>query len=82
MDVVHPGKGFTTSCRHHFHENCIVTWFLESNVCPVCRADQDNKFVTFKKQVQERTAEMYMEVIEGLEEDLILARRRRAQRAE
>lgn len=82
MDVIHHGKGFTTSCRHHFHENCLVTWFLESNVCPVCRASQDNKYVTFKRQVQERTAEMYMEVIEGLEEDLMRARRRRAQRAE
>ena len=82
MDVIQPGTGLVTSCRHHFHENCLVTWFLESDVCPVCRATQDNKFVSFKKQVQERTAELYMDVLVGLEADLARARRRRAQRAE
>ena len=82
MDSIQPGKGLVTSCHHHFHEQCLLLWFVESNVCPVCRAEQDNKFTNFKKQIQDRTAELYMEVIDGLEEDLMRARRRRAQRAE
>lgn len=82
MEVIQPGKVFVTSCRHHFHESCLLTWFVESNICPVCRTEQDNKFVMFKKQIQDRTSAMYMEVIDGLEEDLVRARRRRVQRTE
>lgn len=83
MEQVQNGRGdLVTSCHHHFHEHCLLQWYLESDVCPVCRTEQTNKFIDFKKHIQERTAEMYLEVIDGLEIDLARFRRRRAQRAE
>lgn len=27
----------TINCSHHFHINCIDTWFLENKKCPICR---------------------------------------------
>lgn len=27
----------TTSCQHHFHEDCVMDWFQTSNQCPICR---------------------------------------------
>ena len=28
-------------CDHYFDAACIYTWFLESNTCPLCKADPD-----------------------------------------
>ncbi|CAN5951319.1 unnamed protein product, partial [Sphagnum jensenii] len=26
-----------TSCDHHFHTKCIITWLCQSSTCPYCR---------------------------------------------
>jgi len=26
-----------TGCRHRFHENCLLSWFMQNANCPVCR---------------------------------------------
>merc|ERR1712224_1190271 len=27
------------SCRHRFHEPCLLEWLMKSHKCPVCRVD-------------------------------------------
>ena len=27
----------TLDCSHFYHENCIITWFKQKNVCPLCK---------------------------------------------
>lgn len=27
----------TTSCQHHFHEDCVMDWFETRDQCPICR---------------------------------------------
>lgn len=26
-------------CYHHFHQGCIVQWFMTNHVCPICRTE-------------------------------------------
>lgn len=30
---------FTTSCKHNFHNKCMVPWMLTHNTCPCCRRE-------------------------------------------
>ena len=32
-------KVFFLPCQHHFHIECIMTWFKTNHVCPNCRYD-------------------------------------------
>ncbi len=32
----------TLKCKHHFHINCIDTWFIENKQCPQCRYNLDD----------------------------------------
>jgi hypothetical protein len=85
MEVIHFGKGdLTTSCRHHFHEECMLKWFIQDSTCPVCRSRQENKYTAFRDEIRDNMSGIYMEVINTLEDDLRQARRaaRRARRAE
>lgn len=84
MELIHFGKGdLATSCRHHFHEECMLKWFIEESTCPVCRTPQVNKYTAFRDEIRDNMSGIYMEVINTLEDDLRQARRaRRARRAE
>ena len=33
----------TLNCNHHYHRNCINTWLVEQNNCPLCRAPQTTR---------------------------------------
>ena len=33
----------TLNCDHHYHRNCINTWLVEQNNCPLCRAPQTTR---------------------------------------
>ena len=59
------------ACRHVFHAPCIASWFVTSNVCPVCRADQSaDPLIEFKNQVEESVRTVYQDAIHSLEDDV------------
>ena len=33
------GSNFTTNCKHHFCNECITSWLLLHNNCPICRKE-------------------------------------------
>jgi len=33
-----------TSCGHHFHTDCLATWFRMASSCPTCRCDLSSRF--------------------------------------
>ena len=30
-------KRIELSCKHIYHDNCIIAWFLQKNSCPLCK---------------------------------------------
>jgi len=55
-------------CGHSFHTDCILGWFKESDVCPICRADnKDDILIKFKHDIQENMREKYRDAIRSLE---------------
>lgn len=67
----------TTTCRHTFHKECIITWYEQSDECPVCRAEQMNDpIIIFKQHVKASMEETYMNAIRSLETDVQRLRRR------
>lgn len=70
-------KRYPMSCNHSFHEECILRWYHESNVCPVCRAEQtDDKYIIFKRALEDIIGERYANAIRSLEGDVLRLRRR------
>jgi len=68
---------YPTNCMHIFHEQCITQWYLHSDVCPVCRATQDaDKFVVFKKALDDIVGERYADAIRTLEAENMRLRHR------
>ncbi len=66
-----------TTCGHSFHKKCILTWFVCSDECPVCRHEEaDDPMIIFKHGVHERMSGNYLDAIRSLEEDLGRYRRR------
>ena len=37
MDYGDKDRCIQLPCGHHFHPNCIMTWFSENDTCPLCR---------------------------------------------
>jgi hypothetical protein len=66
-----------TTCGHVFHSECILTWFISSDECPVCRHEESTEpVIIFKHSVHERMAQNYMDTIRSLEDDVTRYRRR------
>lgn len=34
-----PVEAITLPCKHSFHVDCIRSWLLTNNICPLCRED-------------------------------------------
>ena len=54
-------------CSHQFHQDCISTWLLEHNTCPLCRKEQyeinKSKYSTFHTSFIFEKDESYSEYI-------------------
>ena len=74
FEAVHK-NGMTLPCNHSFHKKCIMTWYVESDVCPVCREKQDDDIMDFKKKVEDKMRSIYKDAIES--SDLEIRRLRR-----
>lgn len=61
----------TLTCKHTFHTNCILKWFVENNTCPVCRVPQPNdEFVVFGNMVADNIRAKYRDAILSLENEI------------
>jgi hypothetical protein len=52
-----------------------MTWYVESDICPVCRETQDDEILNFKKKVEEKMRNVYKDAIDS--SDLEIRRLRR-----
>lgn len=65
------------TCGHAFHTECIMHWFRMSNVCPVCRVEQnEDPLIVFKNVVEDEMRRRYTDAIQSLERQLTQYRRR------
>jgi len=68
---------YPISCSHTFHEECLVQWFVHSDVCPVCRTSQQaDKYIVFKSNLDGVLSDKYADAIRSLESDVQRLRRR------
>ena len=41
LENVSEADSNTSSCGHRFHDQCLTTWLMTSNTCPMCRTNLD-----------------------------------------
>ena len=59
------------TCGHSYHVDCILTWFVTSDECPVCRTRQfDDPIIRFKLKVEDELRQKYRDAIESLEQEI------------
>ncbi len=64
------------TCGHAFHTNCILTWFVTSDVCPACRTSQaGDPFLDFRNAIQDDMRAKYMDTIKSYEKEIKNLRR-------
>ena len=78
IENVHKDDVKVLKCSHTFHHECITKWFVESDVCPVCRDDMSHEpLIQFKFQVEDKMRDIYRDAIVSLEEEIEIWRSRR-----
>ncbi len=57
-------------CGHSFHMKCILTWFIQSDCCPVCRKENQNDLlINFKYSIENKMRKTYRDAIRSLEKE-------------
>ena len=71
LELIGEGDKKTLICKHTFHMNCILSWFVEGDTCPVCRVSQRrDELIVFREEIQESMRRKYMDAIGSLESDI------------
>jgi hypothetical protein len=79
LDEIPCKEIYVTECRHHYHSQCITTWYVTSDECPVCRTEQaTDPFIFFKRKLRRAVEDVYSDAIHTLETENRLLRIRRA----
>ena len=60
------------ACGHAFHLKCILTWFQESDRCPVCREEQpkSDPLIQFKNNIEDNLRKKYKDVMNSYEDQI------------
>ena len=59
------------TCNHSFHLDCILNWYKQASVCPICRKEQnDDLFVIFKEGIKDEMREIYSDAIKSLQQEV------------
>ena len=66
---------YTLGCGHVFHKACIMSWFVQSDVCPVCREKQDDDIFKFKEGVEDKMRNTYKDVLDSNDREIARLRR-------
>ena len=75
FETIQSGDKHTLSCEHKFHRQCMVQWYVESNVCPICRAEQKDELLEFKEKVKENMRQLYKDAIDSSDREIERLRR-------
>lgn len=58
-------------CGHAFHLDCIIQWYVESDVCPVCRQKQiHDPLIQYKNKIENNIRKIYRDAIISLQTEL------------
>mgnify|MGYP001397131662 CR=1 FL=1 len=68
FETINESDKKTLNCDHHYHRNCINTWLVEQNNCPLCRAPQTTSQTTSQTTGQERRLSREDPFMEALNE--------------
>lgn len=52
-----------------------MTWFVESDICPVCREKQDDEILEFKEKVEQKMREIYKDALDSNDREIFRLRR-------
>ncbi len=52
-----------------------MTWFVESDICPVCREKQDDEILEFKEKVEQKMRELYKDALDSNDREIFRLRR-------
>jgi len=52
-----------------------MSWYIESDVCPICREKQDDEILNFKENVEEKMRAVYKDALESNDREISRLRR-------
>ena len=66
---------YTLACGHAFHKQCIMSWYIESDLCPIWREKQDDGILKLKEGREEKMRSIYKEALDSNDREIARLRR-------